>query len=53
MVKALREVAKNLQLKRRSFYLDVDSMALKMVASMLRMGKDLDGWILTMEDMGS
>ena len=53
LVKALREVAKNLQLKRRSFYLEVDSMALKMVASMLRMGKDLDGWILTMEDMGS
>ncbi|EFK11804.1 response regulator receiver domain protein [delta proteobacterium NaphS2] len=50
LVKALKEVTKDLQLKRRSFYL---SISLKIVVSVLRMGKDPDGWILTMEDIGS
>lgn len=53
LVKALKEVTKNLHLKHRSFYLESDSIALKIVVSVLRMGKDLDGWILTMEDMDS
>ena len=50
LVKALKDVAKNLQLKRQSFYL---SMSLKIVASVLRRGENPDGWILTMEDISS
>ena len=53
LVKALKEVAKNLHLKRRNFYLELDSLPLKVVVSVLRMGKNPDGWILTMEDMDS
>ncbi len=51
LVKALKEVAKNLDLKRRSFHLKSGSETLKLVVSMLRMGNDLDGWILTMEEI--
>ncbi len=51
LIKALKEVAKNLQLKRRTFYLESGAQTLKLTVSMLRMGNDLDGWILTMEDM--
>lgn len=51
LVKALKEVAKNLHLKHHRFYLASDSEKLKMVVSMLRMGTDLDGWILTMEEL--
>jgi PAS domain-containing protein len=51
LVKALKKVARNLDLKRRTFYLESGSGALKLVVSLLRMGNELDGWILTMEDM--
>lgn len=53
LVKAFKEVAQNLKLSRRSFYLDADSRTLRLVVSMLKMGNDLDGWILTMEDIDS
>ena len=53
LVKALKEVAKNLHLKHRSFYLESDSMALKIVVSVLRIGNNPDGWILTMEGIDS
>ncbi len=51
LVKALKEVAQNLDLKRRTFYLESDFGALKLVVSMLKMGDEPDGWILIMEDM--
>ncbi len=52
LIKALKEVAKNLHLKHHRFYLKSDSVTLKMVVSMLRaMDNDLDGWILAMEDL--
>lgn len=53
LVNALKEVAKNLNLRRRSLRLKFGSAELKLVASMLRLGNDLDGWILTMEDINS
>jgi len=53
LVKALKAVAKNLDLKRHGFQLNFGSGSLRLVVSMLRMGKDLDGWILTMEDIES
>lgn len=53
LVNTLKEVAKNLDLRRRSLRLKRGSTELKLVASMLRMGDDLDGWILTMEDINS
>ena len=50
LVEALREVAKNLNLlRRRSLRLKYGSQELKLVASILRIGNDLDGWVLTME----
>jgi len=52
-VNALKEVAKNLGLRRRGFQMKSDSETLRLVVSMLRMGSDLDGWILTMEDINS
>ena len=52
LVEALREVAKNLNfLRRRSLRLMCGSRVLKLVASILRIGNDLDGWVLTMEDI--
>ena len=51
LVKALKEVAKNLNLKRRRLHLECGSRELKLVASILRTGNDLDGWVLTMEDI--
>jgi CheY-like chemotaxis protein len=52
LVKALKEVAKNLNfLRRRSLRLMCGSRVLKLVASILRIGNDLDGWVLTMEDI--
>lgn len=53
LVKALKTVAQNLDLKRHRFQLNSGSGALTLVVSMLRMGNDLDGWILTMEGMDS
>lgn len=53
LVNALKEVAKNLGLRRRGFQMKSDSETLRLVVSMLRMGSDLDGWILTMEDINS
>jgi CheY-like chemotaxis protein len=53
LVNVLKDVAKNLNLKRRSLRLKFGSTELKLVASMLRLGNDLDGWILTMEDINS
>ena len=53
LVEALKGVAKNLNLKRRSLRLKSGSRELKLVASILRMGDDLDGWVLTMEDINS
>ena len=53
LVEALKEVAKNLNLRRRSLRLKYGSRELKLVASILRIGDDLDGWILTMEDINS
>ncbi len=51
LVNVLKEVAKNLDLRRRSFRLKFGSVELRLVASILRMGNDLDGWVLTMEDI--
>jgi len=51
LVEALKEVAKNLNLRRRRLHLKYGSRELKLVASMLRIGNDLDGWVLTMEDI--
>ncbi len=51
LVEALKEVAKNLNLRRRSLRLKCGSRELKLVASILRIGNDLDGWVLTMEDI--
>ena len=53
LVNALKEVAKNLGLRRCGFQLKSGSEALRLVVSMLRMGNDLNGWILTMEDINS
>jgi len=53
LVNALKEVAKNLDLRRRSLRLKRGSVELKLVVSILRMGNDLDGWVLTMEDINS
>ena len=53
LVNALKTVAKNLDLKRHGFQLNFSSGALRLVVSMLRMGNDLDGWVLTMEDIGA
>ena len=53
LVEALKEVAKNLNLNRRRLHLKCGSRELKLVASILRIGDDLDGWILTMEDVNS
>jgi len=53
LVNGLKEVTQNLSLKRRSFRLKCGSAELKLVASTLRMGNDLDGWVLTMEDIYS
>ena len=53
LVNALKEVAKNLNLRRRSLRIRCGSEELKLVASILRMGNDLDGWVLTMEDINS
>ncbi|MCF8130734.1 MAG: response regulator [Deltaproteobacteria bacterium] len=53
LVKALKTVAQNLDLKRYGFQLNSGSGALKLVVTMLRMGNDLDGWTLTMEGMDS
>jgi CheY-like chemotaxis protein len=53
LVKALKTVAQNLDLKRHGFQLNSGSGALRLVVSMLRMGNDLDGWILTMEGIDS
>jgi CheY-like chemotaxis protein len=53
LVNVLKEVAKNLDLRRRSLRLKYGSVELKLVASILRMGNDLDGWVLTMEDIYS
>jgi CheY-like chemotaxis protein len=53
LVKALKAVAQNLDLKHHRFQLNSDSGVLRLVASMLRTGNDLDGWVLTMEDIDS
>jgi CheY-like chemotaxis protein len=51
LVKALKTVAQNLDLKRHRFQLNSGSGVLRLMVTMLRMGNDLDGWILTMEGM--
>jgi CheY-like chemotaxis protein len=53
LVEALKEVAKNLSLRRRRLRLKCGSRELKLVASILRIGNDLDGWVLTMEDINA
>jgi len=53
LVKALKTVAQNLELKRYGFGLNSGSGALRLVVTMLRMGNDLDGWTLIMEGMDS
>ncbi len=53
LVNALKTVAKNLDLKRHKFQLNSGYGTLRLVVSMLRMGNDLDGWILIMEDIDS
>ncbi|MBW2708503.1 MAG: response regulator [Deltaproteobacteria bacterium] len=53
LVEALKEVAKNLNLKRRRLRLKYGTRELKLVASMLRTDNDLDGWVLTMEGLKS
>jgi len=53
LVKALKTVAQNLELKRYGFGLNYGSGALRLVVTMLRMGNDLDGWTLIMEGMDS
>ncbi len=51
LVEGLKEGAKNLNLRRRSLRLKRGSRELKLVASILRIGNDPDGWVLTMEDI--
>lgn len=51
LVETLKEVAKNLNLKRRRLHLACGFRELKLVASILKKGNDLDGWVLTMEDI--
>ena len=51
LVNVLKKVTQNLSLKRRSLRLRCGSAEIKLVASILRMGSDLDGWVLTMEDI--
>jgi len=51
LVEALKEVAKNLNLRRRSLRVKCGSRELKLVATILRTGNDPDGWVLTMEDV--
>jgi CheY-like chemotaxis protein len=53
LVEALKGVAKNLDLRRRRLRLKCGSRELKLVASILRIGNDLDGWVLAMEDVNS
>ena len=53
LVETLKYVAKNLNLRRRSLRLMCGSRDLKLAASILKTGKDLDGWVLTMEDINS
>jgi len=53
LVGALKAVSKNLNLRRRSLRLKCGFRELKLVASILRIGNDLDGWVLTMEDINS
>lgn len=53
LVGALKAVAKNLNLGRRRLRLKCGSRELKLVASILRIGNNPDGWVLTMEDISS
>ncbi len=50
LVHALKGVAKNLNLRMRSLSLARGFEAIRLVVSVLRMGTDLEGWVLAMED---
>jgi len=51
LVHVLKEVAKNLNLRKHSLSLTCGFEKLRLVVSILRMGNDLDGWVLAMEDI--
>ena len=50
MVQALKEVSKNPDLRKRTLHLICGFEEIRLVVSVLRVGRDLDGWVLAMED---
>ncbi len=50
LVHALKDVAKNLNLRKRSLFLTRGFEEIRLVVSVLKMGNDLEGWVLAMED---
>ncbi len=50
LVQALKEVSKNLDLRKRTLHLICGFEEIRLVVSVLRVGRDLDGWVLAMED---